>query len=1154
MKKKLFLFISTVFALICLFAVSSSALHTYTPLTEDDLANLDVKITLTDGTKEFDSTIKFTDLFNYTLTQEPYSLELTGIKATATTVNEVEYTLKSSMVALYFPDGVTHLGSDFMKNYSTVISRVHLPDSIESIADEFLYKAGEMTLVDINGNADNFLPENLTVIGDQNGTGDSHFMSGWNLQNDMLVFPEGVTSFASSYAFNDGFSQKDNKLTLVFLGKMTTVNLPNTPQNSAKMSLYFAKNNASDAYVTANGSVCNKVEVRLIEDSWYYVYKNAITGADISTPVDTTSKKLKINIANNDPNSSSNEQTIDEKAWYKFSSQAPVFYFCSGEMILTARNSTFDWKVYASDPIASNDVHPYNDGGKTVEPTCEIGGGTRYSCGVCGAFLYLEDSTEDALGHDYDESDFISSKELTCTQDETKTYKCTRCNEDVTVIIKEAQGHSYSVITYPVEATYTSLGIKNVKCANCDAFKEYEYRLDPGGATMTVIMDDDTELSVLASLIFNYTFNEESQLASISGFNSAFTVDEKTYSTNDIKKIVVPFGFNHVGYGFANSYAIEIFDFSLTNSLSVGEGAFRDNKYIEQVILGDNMTIQADAFRCPAKMTSLIIPDNATVVFSINANVFNDNRTLEEIIVGKNANVNFARSNLITDNMKKTLVKLEIGDGSTVSFGSSSFLYTTALEQFTIGNNCTVNFGSSSFSGSAISQIQIGTECDITIGSNAFKGSGLTSFEFSKENTYSLGARAFESAKSLKTVIFEDNSKVSLTGDQAFYSSGVEYVYFGKGYTTLNNKLFDCVPTLKTVILMNVTSIGEYFFCTGTDSSTAEIEGYDALTVYSHASADLSINSNTFANRTANGVILYTNATNITSLNKVPYTIYCGIPHEQYEHTEAETCLANGYIGYKTDCPCGTAVYDVTYTVYTSASEEASTGSFDSITVIDEFDGHDVIVTIKYDDGFDKAGSKTTTCSRCSDIDSTATASAIFTANGYSVSENGKALLGGYSINSEALKEYNKYNKALTYGIIMSNASNVTISDGKYTGGKGVMVSETNENYSTVQYVISGYTATQQLVDLQLVITLYVVDGNGNMSFIQNDTAYTTAPASVDDNSVSLNSITLGYIAKLTLTSDKSLTDTQKDVLNTIVSASDIVALPVTTSDDEENQ
>ena len=412
MKKRLLLIVAMMALLCCLFAISVSAKHEYTPHTEDSLSNLDVKITLTDGENEFDTTVKFKDLFKYELKTDTYALKLTGIKASTVTVSETEYTLKTSMTGIYFPDGITHLNGEFMRQYSTVFSKACLPDSIEFIGDYVFYKCGTLSLIDENGNLDNYLPENLTVIASANGSGSDHFLSGCALQNSMLIFPEGLTNFGCSYSFNDGFSQKDNMLILVFLGKMTNVNVANSIQNSAKFRFYFAKNSASDAIVTGSGTVAKRVDTKLINDQWAYAYKDATTGADVSSDVDTTGKTLTISINNNDPNSTSSAGSSDGKVWFYLSGQAPIFYFCSGEKLLTFRNGTFGWKVYVSDPIEATDTHPFEDSGVAVEPTCLVGGGTRYSCGVCGTFIRLEDQTSEALGHDYTDEDIVSSTPL----------------------------------------------------------------------------------------------------------------------------------------------------------------------------------------------------------------------------------------------------------------------------------------------------------------------------------------------------------------------------------------------------------------------------------------------------------------------------------------------------------------------------------------------------------------------------------------------------------------------------------------------------------------------------------------------------------------------------------------------------------------------
>ena len=183
-----------------------------------------------------------------------------------------------------------------------------------------------------------------------------------------------------------------------------------------------------------------------------------------------------------------------------------------------------------------------------------------------------------------------------------------------------------------------------------------------------------------------------------------------------------------------------------------------------------------------------------------------------------------------------------------------------------------------------------------------------------------------------------------------------------------------------------------------------------------------------------------------------------------------------------------------------------------------------------------------------------AVAAPIFEANGYSVREDGKALLGGYTINTDALKAYNLYNNTkLTYGIVMSNASNVTFDNtNAYTGGKGVMVSENNENYTTIKYTISGFSNVASLVDLKLVITLYVIDGNGNMSFIQNETSLEEASATVGAEAVSVNAVTLRYIAEKTLTDDETINDSENAEYKAILEAIKSVSVAVVPTTDEQ--
>ena len=217
---------------------------------------------------------------------------------------------------------------------------------------------------------------------------------------------------------------------------------------------------------------------------------------------------------------------------------------------------------------------------------------------------------------------------------------------------------------------------------------------------------------------------------------------------------------------------------------------------------------------------------------------------------------------------------------------------------------------------------------------------------------------------------------------------------------------------------------------------------------------------------------------------------------------------------------------------------------------------HNLIISITYDDGFNATGVKICDCpnENCTKEDSVTESAPIFEANGYSVREDGKALLGGYTINTDALKAYNLYNNTkLTYGIVMSNASNVTFDNtNAYTGGKGVMVSENNENYTTIKYTISGFSNVASLVDIKLVITLYVIDGNGNMSFIQNETSLEEASATVGAEAVSVNAVTLRYIAEKTLTDDEMINDSENAEYKAILEAIKSVSVAVVPTTDEQ--
>jgi hypothetical protein len=114
-----------------------------------------------------------------------------------------------------------------------------LPDSLETIGFQALYDLGEIELVS------DYLPKNLKTV-------DQYFLNSCKLKNNVLYFPQGFTSLAARYCFAGSF-EPETSLTLVFLGKMTSVNLSDTSlttfldKGSRKpIKLVFAQNEHSD--------------------------------------------------------------------------------------------------------------------------------------------------------------------------------------------------------------------------------------------------------------------------------------------------------------------------------------------------------------------------------------------------------------------------------------------------------------------------------------------------------------------------------------------------------------------------------------------------------------------------------------------------------------------------------------------------------------------------------------------------------------------------------------------------------------------------------------------------------------------------------------------------------------------------------------------
>ncbi|MGM9666256.1 MAG: hypothetical protein ACI3XX_06945, partial [Eubacteriales bacterium] len=162
---------------------------------------------------------------------------------------------------------------------------------------------------------------------------------------------------------------------------------------------------------------------------------------------------------------------------------------------------------------------------------------------------------------------------------------------------------------------------------------------------------------------------------------------------------------------------------------------------------------------------------------------------------------------------------------------------------------------------------------------------------------------------------------------------------------------------------------------------------------------------------------------------------------------------------------------------------------------------------LAYANGFDKDGTSSCNCTRECGVLVSTKIDPIFTALGYSIKGTNDAIYGGFTVNTEALKNYNAYivaqgENALRYGIVIVNvgdASDISFTSGVIDSANAIQVEIKDTTFTRFGFTLTGFT-TDELKALNLVISAYVIDGDGNMSFVQSGTSTDTAyyVASVD--------------------------------------------------------
>ena len=177
---------------------------------------------------------------------------------------------------------------------------------------------------------------------------------------------------------------------------------------------------------------------------------------------------------------------------------------------------------------------------------------------------------------------------------------------------------------------------------------------------------------------------------------------------------------------------------------------------------------------------------------------------------------------------------------------------------------------------------------------------------------------------------------------------------------------------------------------------------------------------------------------------------------------------------------------------------------------------HQLLNTIKYPNGFGKDGICGSLCTNntCTYVDGEETvAKAIFGASGYSIALSGAGLNGGFTFDLDAYTNYlNATQNALRFGIIAVNANSfeqgsaLLNSEGKLNSNLGLQVEMTTTEYSKFSYSIDNFSENAK-EKLELIFVLYIIDSDGNVSYVQSESDYAnkTKVGGVIFDSVNLN-------------------------------------------------
>ncbi|MBE6624566.1 MAG: hypothetical protein E7622_02855 [Ruminococcaceae bacterium] len=591
------------------------------------------------------------------------------------------------------------------------------------------------------------------------------------------------------------------------------------------------------------------------------------------------------------------------------------------------------------------------------------------------------------------------------------------------------------------------------------------------------------------------------------------------------------------------------FDFSALNAAiadTTGE-SYSYASIVRLEIPSGFVTIQDRIFRKDKGFTALMtlkVPEGVTSMGTYN---FYQSESILEVELPNSL------KNITTNLFAEAVSLKKVVMNGAVSIGASAFSKCSALETVEWGEDVLETIGDNAFDYCAAFTGKIVANSLTSIGKCAFRGTGVTEVEFDGGFT-TVGSDVFYNCDSLVKLTFDGNAGVNMckgcdnlttvvfgentriVDEYAFVDCPkIDSLTLHDNITTIGRSAFLRAYALTSLSLPeSLTSIGVYAFSASGVSGTIVIP--ETLTTVGenvfNGCANLQkvivknkiISPSMFINCSKlSTLVLHKDIESIGKdslsgvVNGTFLTIYTGNDPERLKTLNGISRFNTKYIysyeQYLLDIENGvtynqnTIIYGADYCIELNGGEHTIN---DTPTCVlpsgcikcDRMPGEpalghdkDELIKVVYIT-FDQKGDKTYTCTRCEDeVLEEKSANPIFTAEGYACNPAMTSLTGGFTVDWNAYNDYiSAGGSALRFGLIAVNSQKFAEGDELLTDGilsttYGFQVEMTSTKYSVFSCSINNFSAEAK-EKLNLIIALYIIDSEGNISYIQSDSDY----------------------------------------------------------------